>query len=66
MCEMCGCGVIKADPRFASANGVPLTIAAVPVRIVEPGAKDTYPANQRQYGGEVPLWQREPQTALRD
>lgn len=66
MCEMCGCAVVKAGSRLASAKRVPVTLAATPVRIVEPSAKGTYPARQRRYGVEVTLWRREPQTALRD
>lgn len=66
MCEMCGCGTVKAVARLAGANGVPVTLAVIPVRMVEPRAKDTVPARQRQYGAEVPLLRREPQTALRD
>lgn len=60
MCEMCGCGSGKADLRLARANDVPVTLAAVPVRIVEPGAQGEPAVHQRRPRSEDPLSQLAP------
>lgn len=58
MCEMCGCGAAKGSPRLASANAVPTTLAAIPVRVVEPGASGKHPGPQLRQGVKDPLSQR--------
>lgn len=60
MCEMCGCSMVKAGPR--AANAVPVTLAAIPVRIIEPIAKNARATRQRQQSLNDPLLQRAPRS----
>lgn len=61
MCEMCGCGVGKGVPRAVEA-AAPVTLAAIPVRIVEPSAAGKRLQPQRQQGIKDPLLQRAPRS----
>jgi len=61
MCDLCGCGFGSARVRLASANDVPVTLAAIPVRIVEPGAGERLQP-ERQQGIKDPLLQRAPRS----
>ena len=56
MCEMCGCGAVKARKRLVSA--VAPTLATIPVRVVTPSAQDMRLARERQAAVQVPLLQR--------
>ncbi len=48
MCELCGCGVVGAKARLANADRVPPVLAAIRVKVVEPGARGAHPARPRQ------------------
>lgn len=63
MCEMCGCGAVKAGPRLASANDVPVMLAAIPVRVVEPSAGGKHPGPRLQQAVKDPLSQRAPRSS---
>lgn len=56
MCERCGCGVANAGRRTADA--VPVTLASIPVRIVEPSAQNALATRRRQQRLNDPLLQR--------
>lgn len=63
MCEFCGCGFVKARPEVADARGVPVLLATIPVRIVEPGAEEANRAlRQRKSRVEYPPLQRAPRS----
>jgi hypothetical protein len=55
MCEFCGCGALRRGARTAGANDVPVTLAAIPVKIVAPGALRERPTPRVQRGiGQLP------------
>lgn len=62
MCDLCGCGFGSARVRLAGANDVPVTLAAIPVKIVAPSAAGERPQPQRQQGIRDSLLQRAPRS----
>lgn len=62
MCEMCGCGAVTRGARLAGASDVPVTLAAIPVKIVEPSAGRERLARQVQRVIKYQLPQRAPRS----
>jgi hypothetical protein len=60
MCEFCGCEGFRRSARAAKANSIPVTLAAIPVKVVEPGAGREHPAPRLTRGIKHSPSQRAP------